>query len=226
MGNKEIQEQRVKGYFIQATKEILKGEGLKGANVRNIAQKAGYSYATLYNYFNDAKDLVFVCVQDFQDECAAFVKNKSKKSKPGIERLQAIVKNYIAFFVQYPGIFELFFLEKTGDINGKKPVGEMVYSFLGRLCQDDWNAAVSTGEIQVEQVENIKNSINYNVTGMLLFYLNRVCPANYTEFMNHVEAQLHHLLNLKNISVNATENKASVQSTTVNNSLLTVKIGN
>jgi len=29
MGNKEIQEQRMKGYFIEATKDILRGEGLK-----------------------------------------------------------------------------------------------------------------------------------------------------------------------------------------------------
>lgn len=168
--------------------------------------------------------MVFVCVQDFQDECADFVKSKTKKSKPGIERVQAIVKNYVAYFVQYPGIFELFFLEKTGDINGKKPVGEMVYNFLGQLCQDDWNAAVSTGEIRAEHVENIKNSINYSVIGSLLFYLNRICPANYTEYMNQLEIQLYHLLNLKNISVNATD-KPSVQSTKVNNSLLSVKIG-
>ena len=65
MKNKELQEKRMKGYFIQATKDILKGEGLKGISVRNIADQAGYSYATLYNYFKDINDLVFVCVNDF-----------------------------------------------------------------------------------------------------------------------------------------------------------------
>ena len=53
MKNKIIQEQRIKGYVIQAAKEILKGEGLKSISVRNIADQAGYSYATLYNYFKD-----------------------------------------------------------------------------------------------------------------------------------------------------------------------------
>ena len=58
MEKKQIQEQRIKSYFIQATKEILKGEGLKCISVRNIADKAGYSYATLYNYFKDVQDLI------------------------------------------------------------------------------------------------------------------------------------------------------------------------
>ena len=33
----DIQEQRMRDYFIQATKEILRGEGLKSLSVRNIA---------------------------------------------------------------------------------------------------------------------------------------------------------------------------------------------
>ena len=53
MERKKIQEERIRGYFIQATKEILKGEGLSALSVRNIADRAGYSYATLYNYFKE-----------------------------------------------------------------------------------------------------------------------------------------------------------------------------
>ena len=59
MKNKELQEQRMKGYFLQATKDMLKSEGLKSVNVRAIADRAGYSYATLYNYFKDINDLKY-----------------------------------------------------------------------------------------------------------------------------------------------------------------------
>ena len=55
----------MRGYFIQAAKEILKGEGLESMSVRNIADQAGYSYATLYNYFKDVKDLILECIKDF-----------------------------------------------------------------------------------------------------------------------------------------------------------------
>ena len=53
MENKEIQEERVRSYFVQAANEILRGEGITNLSVRNVSEKAGYSYATLYNYFKN-----------------------------------------------------------------------------------------------------------------------------------------------------------------------------
>ncbi len=79
MERKQIQEQRIKNYFIQATKDLLKGEGLRTVSVRNIADRAGYSYATLYNYFKDVKDLVFECVKDFQEECEEIDNHRNKR---------------------------------------------------------------------------------------------------------------------------------------------------
>lgn len=88
MDNKKIQEERMKRYFIQATKKILKGEGLKAVNVRTIAKEAGYSYATLYNYFKDIKDLVFECVKDFQSECKEIVDLEAKGTQRGVSRIK------------------------------------------------------------------------------------------------------------------------------------------
>ena len=105
MKNKEIQEERIKGYFIEAAKEMLKGEGLKSISVRNIADRAGYSYTTLYNYFKDLNELIFLCVKDFQNECAQSISDEVRNKPQGFEKIKAITKAYINYFVQYPGIF-------------------------------------------------------------------------------------------------------------------------
>ncbi len=106
-----VQEERMKNYFIQATKEILRGEGLKVVSVRNIAERAGYSYATLYNYFSDVNELIFECINDFQEECREFINERKKNSEKGIDKIKDTVIAYANFFVQHPGIFELFYLE-------------------------------------------------------------------------------------------------------------------
>src|SRR5882757_3650074 len=111
MKNKEIQGQRMRGYFLAATKELLKAEGLRSVNVRSIADKAGYSPATMYSYFKDANELVFLCVHDFNEECRQHVKDRIKRSEKGITSIKAAVKAYAEFFIQYPGVFELFFIE-------------------------------------------------------------------------------------------------------------------
>lgn len=197
MGNKEIQEQRMKGYFIEASKEILKGEGLKNISVRNIAERAGYSYATLYNYFSDVKDLIFECVVDFQEECEVFVKSETKKTQQGIEKIKAISKAYIKYFIQYPGIFELFFLEKTSDLARKQNITELIYTFFDKLCDEEWNYCIQNKLVKRSEAELMKAALKYLVTGMLLFYINRRQPVTYKEFSEITELNLNNILKIK-----------------------------
>jgi AcrR family transcriptional regulator len=187
---KEIQEQRMKGYFVQATKELLKGEGLRSISVRNIADRAGYSYATLYNYFKDIKDLIFECVKDFQNECEEYVKQETKKFPKGHEKIKGITIAYMRFFIQYPGIFELFYLEKMSSIVNKQPTSEMICTFLERLCEEEWKSSIKQNLVTPVDAAITKNELSYISSGMLLHYLNRQFPSSYKEFIATMEIQI------------------------------------
>lgn len=202
MKNKEIQEKRMRGYFIQATKDILKGEGLKSISVRHIADRAGYSYATLYNYFKDVNDLVFLCVIDFQEECKEFVENQIQKTPRGTDRLKATVIAYINYFVEYPGIFELFYLTKVGDFGNKQLTIDLIGNSLDKVCEKEWNYCISHQMYDIKSVEVIKSQLRYIVVGILLLYLNRMTPTSYSTFINQVNSQVDHALstNLKQSS--------------------------
>lgn len=194
MNNKEIQEKRMREYFIQATKSILKGEGLKSLSVRNIADQAGYSYATLYNYFKDVNDLVFLCVEDFQEECGEFVANQTKNIPEGKERLKASVLGYINYFVEYPGIFDLFYLAKVGDFGNKQPTINLIGNSLDQICEPGWDYCLSHNLINPEQAERIKPQLRFMVIGLLLFYLNRRKPESYSDFISQVKIQVDYAL--------------------------------
>ena len=195
MQKKEIQEQRIKGYFIEATKEMLKGEGLKSISVRNIAERAGYSYTTLYNYFKDLNELIFLCVKDFQNECEASVLDEIKKMPRGTKKIKAITRAYIKYFVEYPGIFELFFIEKISNIGSKQPTTELISTFLDRLCEQEWEHCIEEKIVTKEEADLRAKQLRYAVTGMLLLYLHRLQPADYNEFIAITEGQLNQILN-------------------------------
>ncbi len=195
MSKKEIQDERMRGYFIEATKEILKGEGLKCISVRNIAERAGYSYATLYNYFGDSKELIYECVKDFQDECEESVKIDTVNISPGKKRLKLICKSYVKYFVQYTGIFELFFLEKISDLSSKQPTVELIRTFIDRLCEDDWDHLIRKKVITKKQAEQLKDQLRLTLTGLLLFYVNQRYPQSYADFNKHLDEQLKLILN-------------------------------
>ena len=188
--NKSIQEERMRGYFIEATKKTLRGEGLKSINVRNVAKEAGYSYATLYNYFHDIKDLVFECVKDFQSECEQSVNLETASSRRGKTKIKAITKSYVKYFVQYPGIFELFFLERINDLGQKKPTINLVYSLLDHLCDDEWNYCLVENIYSKKEIELKKELLRNSIIGALLFYINRHIPSNYSDFVQLIDRHI------------------------------------
>ncbi|MDR2009346.1 MAG: TetR/AcrR family transcriptional regulator [Bacteroidales bacterium] len=190
MERKKIQEERMKTYFIQAAKEMLKAEGIKSINVRSVSYRAGYSYATLYNYFKDLNDLIFLCVRDFQDECERSILEKIKNISDGKEKIHAITKSYVEYLIEYPGIFELFFLEKMNNAGNKKEISELIYTFLDRICEKHWNVCKEKGIINSAQVEIKKKQLYFLIVGMLVFFENRNQPSNYEEFISLLDSQL------------------------------------
>ena len=199
VSNKELQEKRMRGYFIDAAKETLKGEGLKAVNVRTVAERAGYSFATMYNYFKDLNELIFICVKDFMSECEAFADEQTDQQTPGSMRLRGRIRAMIQYFTQYPGIFELFYLERMNDIGARQPTAEMIYLFTDRIIQNDIEQMISSGEISAHDAEMLKISLRNGVAGMLLFYNNRLQPDDYGKFTEIAEKQLTHLLYLSGL---------------------------
>lgn len=187
---KEIQEQRIRKYFMDAAKETLKGEGLRAVNVRAIAERAGYSYATLYNYFKDLNELIFLCVQDFTAECETFINDETMQLPAGKERLQARVQAYVDYFIQYPGIFELMFLESMRNLGNKEVIAQHIYNFMDHVCQVDLDVLKAEGKLNDKEAADMLAILKNATIGLLLFYNNRMQPSNYKEFMEISSKQI------------------------------------
>lgn len=187
-----IQEQRMRGYFIQAAVEILRGEGMAAATVRNIAARAGYSYATLYSYFADIKDLFFLCMQEFASECKQIVAGQTEEQTTPRKIIISAMKAYAGYFVQYPGIFELFYLERMNASNSSPQAVDLICNLPVSVCQTGWTAlAAETGK---DAVSGLQDAVRSSVTGKLLHYLNRNNGTEYTAFSQELDTLLHNLL--------------------------------
>ncbi len=187
MGKNEIQDERMRQYFINSAKEIITSEGISAVSVRNVAKKAGYSYATLYNYFKNVWDLIFVCVEDFIKECKAFVLADIEKVYPGRERIVAITHSYSKFFVQYPGLFDLLFLEEANGISPKTSL-EPVYTLFDELVGSEFNLCVSEKLIKKSSAKQVQSGIKLAVHGALMFYMTRRHTQSYQEFSKEIDS--------------------------------------
>jgi AcrR family transcriptional regulator len=183
---KAIQEERMKGYFLTAAKELIRGEGLKVVSTRNVAERAGYSYATLYNYFKDIRDLIFSCVEDFMAECREFVTKEVPSTVSGDRALIAISNSYTKFFVQYPGIFDLFYQEKANQISTAKSNVGAIDAFFDSLVDHEWKAIKNQKESIDKSIAKVQEFHKLALHGLLMFYLNNRTNDDYEELMNQV----------------------------------------
>ena len=183
---KAIQEERMRGYFITAAKDLIRGEGLSVVSTRNVAERAGYSYATLYNYFKDIRDLIFSCVEDFMAECRDFVVQNTKEVTGGEEGLGAVSKEYAKFFVQYPGIFFLFYQHKQGAISTRNSDFSSIHALFDSLTERDWDEIKTKSGCSKGDIEQAREYHKLTIHGLLLFYLNRRKDMEYKELMDKV----------------------------------------
>lgn len=188
--NKELQEKRMRGYFIEAASEILKGEGLKAVNVRSVSERAGYSYATLYNYFKDLNELVFICVSGFISECESFIDEQTSELQPGKDRIKSSMKSLASYFVQYPGIFELCFIERINNPVANQSSAKLIYELVDRITQEDFEHLIRNNIISSQTAKTTTLVLKNSMAGLLLYYLNRLQPNDYKTFIANLDEQL------------------------------------
>lgn len=93
---KLIQRNRVKKYFLEASIAIIKEEGLENLTTKKIGDRAGYSYATIYNYFENFNELICISMIQLANECADFITANLKG-----DNILEVCSNFADLLVEY-----------------------------------------------------------------------------------------------------------------------------
>ncbi|WP_304225486.1 TetR/AcrR family transcriptional regulator [Gracilinema caldarium] len=75
MSYKDIQKERVRRYFLEAAKDIILTEGVSAVTSKKVGEKAAYSYASIYNYFENQNALLCEAVEEIARDCAQWVRD-------------------------------------------------------------------------------------------------------------------------------------------------------
>lgn len=82
MNRREIQIDRTRRYFLDAAKDIIRAEGVRNLTTKKIGERAAYSNASLYNYFENFNELVCRCMEEMAAERAAWVAGRLAGTDP------------------------------------------------------------------------------------------------------------------------------------------------
>ncbi|MBM7686899.1 TetR/AcrR family transcriptional regulator [Defluviitalea raffinosedens] len=193
---REIQKQRMMKYFIEAAKEIIKKEGVKGLTARKIGDVAGYSYATLYNYFRDIKEVLAYCVFDFFEECYQYMMGSKNENLNCIEQLIVYTDAYFKYFIANPDMFQLIYIEDLGNIPIELLKGDKKLS-IGVLLKECIYKCAEEGYIEKANIDVIHDLIGSSIRGKLLLLVNKRDEKSSEDLLLELKAEIEFLMKIR-----------------------------
>ncbi len=193
MDKKEIQKQRMMKYFIDAAKEIIKEDGVKELSARKVGERAGYSYATIYNYFNDLNTLLTYCVFDFFEDCHKYMVSCKKQGENPREQVITQGCAYFRYFAENPEMFQLIFLEDLGEAP-EKFMKNIKRPSVRELLRENLIECAKEGYIPEENIKLLQDLIPSLLSGKLLFFLKKRNTEDLEDMITVVRNEIEFLL--------------------------------
>ena len=171
---KEVKEENVakkkeliKVTFIEAAKSIIMQEGVANVTVRRIADITGYSYTTIYHYFENLEELLLETKLLMIQDMVNYGREKPLYNENPLQRLKKHAKIPIDFFIENPNIFNFFYAYKMGLKNETA----MRSLDIEKSFWVDYMPFVDKGIIRSEDIPTIARTTMYAVYGIITLFL-------------------------------------------------------
>lgn len=102
---KTMYRHRTMKYFIEAASEIISTDGIDAVSIRNVAEKAGYNSATLYNYFDNLDHLKSMASLSFIDDYTNALEDYIKDANNAYELNLLVWECFLKYAYRSPKIF-------------------------------------------------------------------------------------------------------------------------
>ena len=165
--NQKRKRNRIKMFFLEAAKEMIVSQGVESVSVRKIADAAGYSYPTLYNYYNDLNALLQETKVLMILDMVNLLKQEMKVSITGPADLKAALKAYIQYYLNHPNVFKFFYLFPLKTPEGKAEDALMMPDF-NAIWHEAFQAFVQSGKLAQKDIEAAAKTMIYAIHGMLM----------------------------------------------------------
>ncbi|GEM03956.1 hypothetical protein HMI01_09440 [Halolactibacillus miurensis] len=115
MDKKALQRKRMWQYFIDAAVDIIEEDGLESLTIRRVADLAGYTSSTAYNYFDDLSHLKFFASLKFTKPYIDDIPNYINKKQPTLIQWLGLWECFLKHSFNDPHIYYMVFVGDLGD---------------------------------------------------------------------------------------------------------------
>src|SRR6056297_603462 len=213
INNKDIKKKRILKYFIQATKEVIEEKGIENVTIRNVAKRAGYNSATIYNYFDNYKQLIFFASLDFLSNYIKAMPDYITEGEDEVERFILMWECFCKYSFETPQIYYAIFTEELGDHPeslmekyfqifpeklGDPPerlIPMLLDPDLSRRASIAYKPLIENDYLSKEKAEEVDNMITYIYHGMLTLIINNRIDYSVDEAVQRISSHIRTIVN-------------------------------
>ncbi|WP_313345859.1 TetR/AcrR family transcriptional regulator [Sedimentibacter sp.] len=118
-------------HFISAADELINEIGIEKVTIRNLAQKAGYNSATIYNYFENLDHLIFFGAMKNIKDYALALNSYLTNAENAMDRFLMVWECFFNYAYLKPDIYNAIFFPKLS-----KHIEEYVTEFYSLFPED------------------------------------------------------------------------------------------
>ncbi|MBN2879953.1 MAG: TetR/AcrR family transcriptional regulator [Clostridia bacterium] len=168
MNNKKnaIKHTRTQSYFIEAAKKLILEEGAQNVTVRKIADLAGYSYGSIYNYYADLDELMFETRNAMIYDMMHMMGGNQNAEQGTLESVKAINRKLAEYFMDNPNVYHFFYSFPIRK-SGKTPMDDAGFN---EMRMQAYQIFADRGIIKQEEIPAVFGAIVYSLYGLLTLY--------------------------------------------------------
>ncbi|HKL13277.1 MAG TPA: TetR/AcrR family transcriptional regulator [Halanaerobiales bacterium] len=111
----DVKIKRIIKVFVSSTIEIIKEDGLDAVTVREVAKISGYNPATIYNYFDNNRQLIFFASLNFMKDYFKEIENIIDRDKDPLDNYMQLWSKFCYFSYKNPKIYYSIFGENIDE---------------------------------------------------------------------------------------------------------------
>lgn len=161
-------------------------EGVENLSVRKVAQKAGYSYATIYHYFKDVEELLVQTKRVMVEDTASYMQAAVSAPPKNEAELQMLFTAYVRYHMEHPQIFRFFYFYRLPDHTAETLDFRVIW-------QETLRFLVQNGTITEAELETCAKTLVYTVHGLLALYLSGN-GLNAETLFTELEQAIHYII--------------------------------
>ena len=166
---KTLKKQRIRTYFLEAAREIILNDGVESVTVRKVADMAGYSYATIYNYFSDLNQLLWEVKKLMINDIVEALYKKMAGMTKDVDGIKKCFKMYVEYFIVNPNVFRFFYFHHLSKPAGETGENEEEPDF-DAMWEETFKEFVISGKIRAEDIEVLARTMIYAIHGLITLY--------------------------------------------------------